>query len=231
MTATEAFRRRLAEDSTQSDAVVVSIGYPLTDKVYSDQRIIDFSPPLPEGSEPNPEGPPSGADDFIVFLDEILRPFVRKSLFPNVDFTRDALYGHSFGGLFVIYALLARPGLYDTYLTASPAIFWNNGSILDEVDRLGTGDSYGDEKPAFMISYASLDQFPVRRRTETEEEFEARKVIFEASLMTDNCNELYRRIRENPALRDVVLKEYEGQDHSSSGASGITDGVRYFVDW
>ena len=233
MTATEAFKRRLPVEPAQPDSVVISIGYPLSDAVYSDQRTIDFRPPLPEGSEPNPEDPPSGADDFIVFLDEVLRPFVRGSIFPNVEFTRDALYGHSFGGLFVIYAILARPDLYDTYLTASPAIFWNNGSILDEVDRLQSGDHAGEaaEKPAFVISYGSLEQFPVQRRTETEEDFEARKAIIETFKMTDNCNELYDRIHGNPRLRDVMLKEYEGQDHSSVAASAITDGIDYFVDW
>lgn len=232
MTATEAFKRRLPVEATQPDSVVASIGYPLTDDIYSDQRAIDFRPPLPEGSEPDPEDPPSGADDFIVFIDEVLRPFVRESLFPNVDFTRDALYGHSFGGLFVIYALLTRPGLFDTFLTASPAIFWNNGSILDEVDRLkAEDDDQGQEKPAFVISYGSLEQFPIRRRSESGEAFEARKAIIETFRMTDNCNELYERLDGNPRLRDVTLKEYEGQDHSSVGASAITDGIDYFVDW
>lgn len=232
MTATEAFKRRLPVEPAQPDSVVISIGYPLTDSVYSDQRAIDFRPPLPEGSEPNPEDPPSGADDFIVFIEDVLRPWVRDSLFPNVDFTRDALYGHSFGGLFVIYALLTRPDLYDTFLTASPAIFWNNGSILDEVSRLKSKKkNKKPRKPAFVISYGSLEQFPVQRRTETREEFEARKAIIETFQMTDNCNELYQRIHGNRRLRDVVLKEYQGQDHASVGASAITDGVDYFVDW
>lgn len=55
-----------------------------------------------------------------------------------------------------------------------------------------------------MISYGSLEQFPIRRRTETEEEFESRKAIIETFRMTDNCNELYTRTCENLALRDVV---------------------------
>lgn len=65
--------------------------------------------------------------------------------------------------------------LLDTFLTASPAIFWNNSSILDEVHRLGYArPKENSTKPVFAISYGSLEQFPVRRRTETEEAFESR---------------------------------------------------------
>ncbi|SPO04353.1 related to hydrolase of the alpha/beta superfamily [Cephalotrichum gorgonifer] len=232
MTAAEALKRRGPVEFAQPDTVVVAIGYPLTDTVYSPQRNIDFRPPLPKGSEPNPDDPPSGAEDFIVFLEDVLRPFVRDTLFPNVNFTRDALYGHSFGGLFSIYALLTRPDLFDTFITASPAIFWNNGSILDEVGRLQKIDTSGEKsKPAFAIGYGSLEQFPIKRRTETQEDFEFRKSIIETFKMTDNCNELYKRILGNPKLRDVVLKEYEGQDHFGVGASALTDGIDYFLDW
>jgi predicted alpha/beta superfamily hydrolase len=231
MTASEAFKRRKPVESTQPDAIVVSIGYPLVDTVYSPQRAIDFQPPFPEGS--GPQDPPSGANDFIEFIDQVLRPFVQSTLFPNVHFTRDALYGHSFGGLFIIHALITRPDLFDTFISASPAIFWNNGSILDEVHRIGSSDQRAQNatRPAFAINYGSLEQFPIRRRTETEEAFQSRKAIIETFKMTDNCNELYRRIRGNCRLRDVILKEYTGQDHSSVAASAITDGIDYFVDW
>ena len=233
MTASEAFKRRKPVEPAQPDSIVINIGYPLTDAVYSPQRSIDFQPPLPNGSEP--QVPPSGANDFIDFIDKVLRPFVHSTLFPNVRFTRDALYGHSFGGLFTIYALITHPNLFDTFMTASPAIFWNNGSILDDIDLLQstTPPKANVTKPAFRISYGSLEQFPIQRRTETEEAFEARRAIIEPFRMTDNCNELYRRVQGNGTdrLRDVVLKEYEGQDHSSVAASAIADGIDYFVDW
>ncbi|OCL11000.1 hypothetical protein AOQ84DRAFT_425487 [Glonium stellatum] len=234
MTATEAFRRRKPVEPTQPDCIVVSIGYPLTDSVYSPQRAIDFQPPPPNGSVlQNSSGTPqpkAGADDFIEFIDRTLRPFVRSTLFPNVTFKRDALYGHSFGGLFVIYVLITQPKLFDTFLSASPALFWNNGSLLDQIYRLETAP-IGEIKPDFVINYGTLEQFPIRRRTESEEAFQARKSLIEQFAMTDNCKELYQRIASSSKLRDVVLKEYEGQDHSSVAASGITDGIDFFVDW
>lgn len=103
MTATEGWRRRGPVEFNQPNAIVVSIGYPLTDLIYSPQRNIDFRPPLPTGTEPNPEDPPSGAEDFIAFIEHVLQPFSHSALFPSVDITREALYGHSFGGLFAIW--------------------------------------------------------------------------------------------------------------------------------
>lgn len=241
MTASEAFKRRKPVDSAQPDSVVVSIGYPLTDSVYGfTGRSIDFRPPLPE-----PQNPPSGADEFIAFIDGVLRPWVQSTVFPNVAFTRDALYGHSFGGLFVIYAMITHPELFDTFISASPALDWNNGSILDDVHQIGTspplpvrdpgccggGNGSSEARPALFIGYGSLEQFPAKRRTETEADFQARKSFFQSLRMTENCYELFHRVRASGRTRDVVLKEYLGQDHAGVGGSALTDGIDYFVDW
>ncbi|GAB1310716.1 Siderophore esteras-like protein IroE-like protein [Madurella fahalii] len=246
MTAAEAWKRRVGLSFGQPDSVVVSIGYPLTDHVYSfAHRFSDYAPPFPTAQVPDPHG-----DEFVEFIGGTLRPWVRNALFPNVAFTRDALYGHSFGGLFVIYALISQPNMFDTYLSASPAIEWRNGSILDMVsDSLGTGlqgsSSFAarlrksecisgngtSNKPALMITYGSLEQFPVRRRTETEAEFRERKSYFQPLRMTEYCRELFDRVWASGRMRDVVIKEYVGQDHSGVAASAITDGIDYFVDW
>ena len=240
MTASEGFKRRKPVEPTQPDSVVVSIGYPLTDSVYDfTRRFTDFRPPLPQGPPPG-EVDPTGADPFIEFIDGALRPWVRNTVFPSVEFTRDALYGHSFGGLFVIYALTKNQSLFDTFLSASPAIDWNNGSILDTVSQTLGKRCWNtttikcppkSEGPAFMISYGELEQFPVKRRTETQEQYEERRAFLSSLRMTDNSRELYRRVRYSDKLRDVVLKEYKGSDHSTVGASAVNDGIDYFVDW
>ena len=81
------------------------------------RRTSDFRPPLPE-----PQTPLSGADAFLDFIGTALNPWVKREVFPGVEFRGDALYGHSFGGLFVVYALTKEPGLFDTYFSASPAL-------------------------------------------------------------------------------------------------------------
>ncbi|KAL2262400.1 hypothetical protein VTK26DRAFT_1449 [Humicola hyalothermophila] len=220
MSAAESFKRRKPVDSAQPDSVVVSVGYPLTDNVYAfPRRFIDFRPPLPV-----PQEYPSNADDLIEFLDDVVRPWVRSTVFPNVTFTRDALYGHSFGGLFETYAMITHPELFDTFISSSPAVMWNNGSILDDVTkRLGSGSPpcllrAGDEgsrcrngndhgtnsRPASFVSYGSLEDWPVKRRTETEAEFKARKDMIKTYHMAEYCHELYNRV--SGKMRDVLLK-------------------------
>lgn len=205
------------------------------------RRFIDLRPPLA-----GPEGDlPSGADDFIAFINGTLRPWVQTTVFPSVTFTRDALYGHSFGGIFVVYALIAYPGMFDTYLAATPTMIWNNGTLLDEVTRrwptasgglqsepvLACANTTALEKPAVFITYGSAEQFPPRRRTETEEAFQERKALWQSFKQTEVTEELFYRIQGSRRARDVTLKEYIGQDHAGVASSTIADGIGYFVDW
>ncbi|PSN65016.1 siderophore esteras-like protein IroE-like protein [Corynespora cassiicola Philippines] len=232
--ATEAFRRRRPVEFNQPDAIVVSIGYPETiaDSPYSVNRGYDMQPPVCDTCPPAEQpGVPSNADNFITFIDDVLRPWVRDTVFPNAEFSRDALYGHSFGGLFVLYALLVRPDLFDTFLSASPALFWNNDYILDQLEPLKTESNSSGTKPAFQISYGALEQFPVKRRTETEEEFEFRKSIIVPMRMTDLTNQLYDELKDSPALRDIELHEYPFSDHAAVGGAALSDGIDYFLDW
>lgn len=258
LTAAEHVKRRKPVDAAQPDTVVVTIGYPLTDNVYDlSRRFVDLRPPLPVPPGPGPDGnpnpPPAGADDFVAFIDGALRPWVRRTVFPSVRFSRDALYGHSFGGVFAVWALIAHPGLFDTYLIATPTVSWNNGSLLEEVTRrwgvetAGLGTGYGDgcatgngtgsggekKPPAVLLTYGSEEQFPVRRRTESHADWEERRTLWQSFRQTDVTWDLFYRIQAaGPRwTRDVKIKEYLGQDHAGVAASTIADGVGYFADW
>jgi hypothetical protein len=76
-----------------------------------------------------------------------------------------------------------------------------------------------------MISYyGSLEQFSVRRYTENETAFQMRKSYFRPLGMAEHCHDLFDRVKASGRVRDVVLKEYTGQDHAGVAASAITDG-------
>ncbi|KAK5657545.1 hypothetical protein OQA88_3118 [Cercophora sp. LCS_1] len=233
-TASEHLKRRRPVDSSQPDTVVIGIGYALTDNVYAlTQRAIDFGAPIPG------EPVPFGADAFIRFIDDTLRPWVRKTVFPGVKFTRDAVYGHSSGGLFVAYALITDPGLFDTFILASPSLTLRNGTVLADVTRrFGDGIGIPGEvemgngtRPAVWIGYGGLEDYPRRKRTQTEKEFQARRALLQRFSPGRYSHELYDKIVGSGRLRDVVIKEYEGQDHAGVGGSAVIDGTSYFLDW
>jgi hypothetical protein len=76
----------------------------------------------PDGSEM--KFPTSGgADRFLKFIETELIPKIEK------DYRTQpyrVFAGHSFGGLFAIYALLARPEIFNAYIAASPSMHWDN---------------------------------------------------------------------------------------------------------
>ena len=234
-TATEAFRKRRPVDSTQPDWIVVSIGYPelIPDSPYSTGRYHDYQMPVCANCSAAPvPGVPPNADNFITFLDDILRPWVRNTLFPNVTFKRDGLYGHSFAGLFVFYSLLARPDLFDVFLSSSPALTWNSDYIFSQLGPLQTGYSpNGTTKPAFQLSYGAFEQFPQKRRTETYEAYERRRSFLGSLRMEELCNRLYNEIKDSPRLRHIELLRYPFSYHAAVASAALCDGIDYFLDW
>jgi predicted alpha/beta superfamily hydrolase len=70
-------------------------------------------------SENNTSG---GADKFLGFLKNELIPYVDKTYPSNGNNT---LWGHSFGGLFVLYALLNEPKTFKSYIAVDPSLWWD----------------------------------------------------------------------------------------------------------
>ncbi|OOQ59263.1 alpha/beta hydrolase-fold protein [Mucilaginibacter pedocola] len=67
-----------------------------------------------------------GADNFLNFITTELIPYINKKYPTNGDNT---LWGHSFGGLFVINALLTQPSAFKSYIAADPSLWWENQYI------------------------------------------------------------------------------------------------------
>ncbi|CAG8973046.1 hypothetical protein HYALB_00010820 [Hymenoscyphus albidus] len=238
--ASEAVHRRKPVDSDQTDIIVVSIGYPLTSSPYSDLRYADYIPPTLNGSTPpisnTTTGVTSRADEFLNFVDGKVRPFVQKTLFPNVQFTRDAIYGHSGGGMLILFALLTHPYLFDTYLASSPFLAWYDRYFLLHAlsyAQLGHNSSLHKKrnltKPAFALSYGALEQYPIKRRTETWERYQWRKDFYAELAMQDNCEAFFELV-DGGWVRDKLLRVFPHSDHATLGGAGFSDGIDYFVD-
>lgn len=113
--------------------VIVSVGYPTDEPYDAMRRAWDLGPPPVKSYPPYHEGGPpvliGGTGELLAFIEEELLPRLGETI--TIDPARRSLFGHSFGGLFTLYSLFERPGLFKNWIAASPTIFWEGCEILN----------------------------------------------------------------------------------------------------
>lgn len=123
--------RRMLEGSDVGKSIVVGVGYP-TDKAYDMRRLYDLTggpPPPPWDAELGKERS-GGWEKFLDFLTGKLRTEIGKRY--RIDAKRQALFGHSLGGLFALHTLFTRPDAFHAIIAASPSLFWHRQEMLKE---------------------------------------------------------------------------------------------------
>jgi predicted alpha/beta superfamily hydrolase len=119
-----------------SDAIVVGIGYPEGNSPIEafresfTRRNADLTPVRDEAVEKSMEEQhkrptPSGdAGNFLKFVQDELIPLVEKEY--RADPARRILVGHSYGGLFALFAMFETPGLFDSLIMGSPTLIYGD---------------------------------------------------------------------------------------------------------
>lgn len=119
---------------------VVSIGYPTEDAYDGERRSWDYTPPPGRTYPPYKSGGPAlrtgGAEAFLRFVLQALKPEIARRC--PVDPRKQALFGHSFGGLFVLYVLAHAPKAFSHWIAASPSIFWEDEALMRSIDVFET---------------------------------------------------------------------------------------------
>ena len=93
-----------------------------------------------------------GADNFLKFFETELIPEIEKQY--RVQPYR-VLAGHSFGGLFAIHAMIAKPGLFNSYVSVSPSLQFENGEALKRAENF-----LKNQKELNATLYVSLGNEP-----------------------------------------------------------------------
>ncbi|WP_337970062.1 alpha/beta hydrolase [Virgibacillus salexigens] len=115
--------------------VVVGIGYPVEEAFASSYRMYDFTPPtkisdLPAKPDGNKWPENGGAEEFMMFINQELKPAVEEHV--SINREKQTLFGHSLGGLFALQVLFSRMNSFQSFFITSPSIWWNNRSIIDQ---------------------------------------------------------------------------------------------------
>ncbi|XXG99814.1 hypothetical protein Hte_006155 [Hypoxylon texense] len=239
LTALEALHRRLSLDEpTLPAGVVVAIGYPIpagSKKVYDTaRRGWDLTPASPGAKET--EG---GADELVEFIENSVKPLVRQRLSETrgVRVGTEALYGHSFGGLFCLHALFTRPDAFGCFIASSPSIWWNDLFLEKEEAafrerRAIDGGDARKRKPSLMMFAGGQEEEPPRRRGEGDEEYEKRRKDHRGWRMANNMREMAGRLEASGCFERFSSHVYEGEDHGTVIACSVSRGLTtFFEDW
>lgn len=109
-------------------ALLIAIGHPGEEPFDAAGRMRDYTPPA--AAQPPGTG---GAEAFLDFIGQELMPEIHRRW--PVDTSRQAIFGHSLGGLLVLHAFLTRPGLFRRSVAASPSIWWQDRVVLAGLQR------------------------------------------------------------------------------------------------
>jgi|GEM_PF-71406 len=207
-------------------AILVGIGYPEPNESdHRERRAFDLTSKVDESSaEPAPgRGPgfPSGGNDaFLRFIQDELKPVVERKY--RIDRNRQALFGHSFGGLFVLHVLLTEPKAFQTYLASSPSVWWNRGEILEKEKAFLAKHAKSPLKARVFISFGEWEQNPEPGTDQNRAEMLAR--LRSAGTPRDFATALKEGQVEGV---EVVVRELPEEGHGSAVVPAASRAVRF----
>jgi predicted alpha/beta superfamily hydrolase len=208
--------------------LIVGIGYPTERAFDADRRAYDYTPAAP------PDGPAQthyrrlscamgGANRFLAFIEDDLKPLIEGE-FP-VDRRRQALFGHSFGGLFVLHVLFTRTAAFQTYVAASPSITWGEPAIDREERLFAEGGCDGPVRLLVTVGEYEAKLTPYERSAKKAAEREAYLREFR---MIDRARALVERLNALQRPRLVAeFKEYPGEGHMSLVPTAMSHSLRF----
>lgn len=147
--------RSYARGAPARHAIVVGIGYPDDLDTVRERRIDMAFRTKAAGA-----GAVAGADAFLTFIADRLKPEIGRSY--RIDATREAMFGHSFGGLFAGWALLKRPDLFDRWMIASPSVWYGDRWILSDAAQrpFASATKAVANKPDVLVTVGAYEQAP-----------------------------------------------------------------------
>lgn len=145
-----------------------------------------------------------GGPLFLECLEKEIIPFVENE-YRTIPNDR-ALFGHSFGGLFALYALFEKPHLFNRYLVSSPSLPWDERVIFKMESEYAK--THTELLAKLFISVGSLENLPY-------------------NMMVHHMEELAEilRLRKYTGL-DIFSIVFEGESHASVTPIAINKGLR-----
>ncbi|MGO3566293.1 MAG: alpha/beta hydrolase [Serratia grimesii] len=182
--------------------VLVLLSYDNDLRIDANGRSYDYTPaPLQtRGMRAN-----GGADAFLKLIESQVKPAVAAKVVINPQ--QQTLWGHSYGGLFVLHTLLTQPASFQYYVAVEPSLWWGKGFILQEAQRVI------DRHPALSAHLWLWTGGGEKMRS-------APPNIKQTPLPADAAQQLAERLNTLNGL-DVDFREWPGLDHGAMFSAAI----------
>jgi hypothetical protein len=189
----------------------ILVGIPNTD------RNRDFTPTHVAFSLRNQSETSGGAPNFIKFIESELKPYL-KSKYPIDDMS--TIIGHSTGGLFVLYAYIHHPGVFDNYLAIDPSLWYDNEKLVNQSKELLSASTHQNKSLYVAVANSTaLDTIKVRKH-KSEHTAQLRANLNFHDILVKNRNQL-----------DFTWDYQEDEDHGSIVVPGLNNGLRSLFSW
>ncbi|MGY4210842.1 putative alpha/beta superfamily hydrolase [Burkholderia sp. PvR073] len=190
-------RRARPEGARDAEAVVIGIGYPVDGPYDMAARAADYT------LAPLPDGRGVVADRFLDFVEHDVQPWLARQL--PVDLERQTLFGHSYGGLLTLYAMLTRPHLFRRYVAASPSIWWGDRALLPYAERFAAQTARLAPPLRLLVTVGSLEEGAPNPDAERMRRQQVRKQV-------SSARDFVARVSGRAGL-DAAFRLIDGEDH------------------
>ena len=140
-------------DGFMPSTIIVGITWGGENPNYDKRRAFDLTPT--DNGQPTQFG---NAEKYLSFIKREAIPFIDSKYRTNKN--DRTLAGHSFGGLFTLYALFTEPDLFNRYIAGSPAWAWDKSSLYKYMEKFSKINlSHPIKVYAFMGEYEDVPGF------------------------------------------------------------------------
>ena len=188
----------LLADGAIPECIVVGFSYTGDHPDYGALRQWDYTP----GYDPYAGANSGHAQEFLGVVANQFISYVESHYRADPAFR--VLAGSSYGGLFAMYAMFERPGLFQAYIAASPALWWRSYYIASrEREYAGTHRSL----PARVyLTFAGDETSAIRESTRS----------FAEQLRRSHYSDLA-----------LAVREIAGERHSGTKPDAYNRGLRF----
>ncbi|MDR6503510.1 putative alpha/beta superfamily hydrolase [Burkholderia ambifaria] len=206
--------RSRPDGARDAEAVVIGIGYPVDGPYDMAARADDYT------LAPLPNGRGVVADRFLDFIEHDVQPWLARQL--PVDPERQTLFGHSYGGLLTLYAMLTRAHLFRRYVAASPSIWWGERALLPYADRFAAQTAPLAPPLRVLVTAGGLEEGAPNHDAERMRRQQARKQV-------SSARDFVARVGGRAGL-DAAFRLIDGEDHGGVVLPSLVLAARVVVE-